>query len=148
MFGRARHIRPRQEFDQVALPHLDSLYGAALRLCKNERDSEDLVQDAMLRAFRSFGQFERGSNARAWLYKILVNTFINGYRRRQRERVVLAEAETDPAAVWSQAGIRDPEALLLQRRVAERVREALDALPEDFRVAVVLADLEEFSYRE
>src|ERR1700710_2879713 len=84
--------RTRREFESLALEHLDPLYSAALRLTKNDKDAEDLVQDAFLRAFRFFDKFERGTNMKAWLFKILTNTFINRYRRRVKERTVVEGA--------------------------------------------------------
>ncbi|HJZ83663.1 MAG TPA: sigma-70 family RNA polymerase sigma factor [Polyangia bacterium] len=145
MFGHATRLRAREEFEEAALPHLDSLFGAALRLTRNERDAEDLVQDTILRAYRFFHRFERGTNAKAWLFKILSNTFANKYRKRQRERTVLdqVEAEATPPTQT-----RDPETYLLGRLFSEQVQQALQELPEDFRWAVMLADLEDFSYRE
>src|SRR5678809_1170808 len=82
----------RREFEEVALPHMSSLYGAAFRLTRNPRDAEDLVQDAMLRAYRFWDSFERDSNCKAWLFKILTNTFINGYQKAKRSREVLTQA--------------------------------------------------------
>src|SRR6478736_5982438 len=84
--------RTRREFESLSLDHLDALYSAGLRLTKNERDAEDLVQDTFLRAFRFFDKFERGTNMKAWLFKILTNTFINRYRRRVKERTVVEGA--------------------------------------------------------
>src|SRR5580692_10187284 len=85
----------RAEFEALALPHLDSLYAAGLRLTKNERDAEDLVQDAFLRAFRFFDKFERGTNIKAWLFRILTNTFINRYRRNAKERNLIEGSQRE-----------------------------------------------------
>src|SRR5262245_53576887 len=151
MLGLRQKRQERREFEELALPHLDSLYGTALRLTHNEKDAEDLVQDTLLRAFRFFHRFERGTNARAWLFKILSNTFANRYRKRQRERSVLDEARADGAPLYSddqQNASRDPETARVGRLFSDKVKEALDALREDFRMAVILADLEDFSYRE
>ena len=141
----------RADFDHEVLPHLDSLYGTALRLTRSERDAEDLVQDTALRAFRFFHKFEAGSNARAWLFKILHNTFATKYRRRTRERQVLDAIDADPAAA-GEAPIAsappDPEDELMTQLLSDDVRRAIDRLPEEFRAAVVLCDLEDFSYRE
>src|SRR5689334_24852440 len=87
--------RTRREFESLSLDHLDALYSAGLRLTKNERDAEDLVQDTFLRAFRFFDKFERGTNMKAWLFKILTNTFINKYRRRVKERNIVEGSERD-----------------------------------------------------
>jgi RNA polymerase sigma-70 factor, ECF subfamily len=145
--------RTRREFESLALEHLDPLYSAALRLTKNERDAEDLVQDAFLRAFRFFDKFERGTNMKAWLFKILTNTFINRYRRRVKERTVVEGAareatsekfivrETNESAV-------NPEQYFFDKLLSDDVLRSIDALPIDFRLVVILADLQEFSYKE
>jgi RNA polymerase sigma-70 factor (ECF subfamily) len=146
MFGLRQKRDERREFEELALPHLDSLYGTALRLTHNEKDAEDLVQDTILRAFRFFHRFERGTNVKAWLFKILTNTFANKYRKRQRERTILDEVQTQ--AELNEAGLPDPEAALAARLVSDQVKEALESVPEEFRLAVILADLEDFSYRE
>lgn len=146
MFGLTQKRDERREFEELALPHLDSLYGTALRLTHNEKDAEDLVQDTILRAFRFFHRFERGTNVKAWLFKILTNTFANKYRKRQRERTILDEVQTQ--AEINEAGLPDPEAALAARLVSDQVKEALESVPEEFRLAVILADLEDFSYRE
>jgi len=146
MLGLHQKRDERREFEELALPHLDSLYGTALRLTHNEKDAEDLVQDTILRAFRFFHRFERGTNVKAWLFKILTNTFANKYRKRQRERTILDEVQTQ--AEVADAGLPDPEAALAARLVSDQVKEALESVPEEFRLAVILADLEDFSYRE
>jgi RNA polymerase sigma-70 factor, ECF subfamily len=144
----------RRDFEEIALPHLDSLYGAAFRLTRNPRDAEDLVQDAMLRAYRFWESFQRDSNCKAWLFKILTNTFINGYQKQKRAREVLtaaaAEQETtDGVLVHEQAlSQRDPRGVLLDRSMSEDVVRALESLPADFRLAVVLCDVEGLSYKE
>jgi len=143
----------RQQFEQMALPHLDALFATALRLCRNDRDAEDLVQDAMVKAYRFFDRFEPGSNGRAWLFKVMVNLFYNRYRQGQRERRVAEEADagdhhgryTSDAAIRA---LRDPERELLDRMTQRDVVRALEALPADFRAVVVLSDMEGFLYRE
>jgi RNA polymerase sigma-70 factor (ECF subfamily) len=146
--------RARAEFESTALPHLDALFGAAYRLTRNPRDAEDLVQEAMLRAYRFWDSFERDSNCKAWLFKILTNTFINDYQKKKRSREVLNAAvseqrATDGVLVHERsAAQRDPEDILLDRTLSDDVARALDALPDDFRLAVVLCDVEGFSYRE
>jgi len=144
--------RVRDEFEALTLDHLDPLYAAALRLTKNERDAEDLVQDTFLRAYRFFDKFERGTNIRAWLFKILTNTFINRYRRKVKERTV-AEDERD--TVHERFISRDatesasnPEAYFFDKLLSDDVLAAIDALPVDFRMVVILADIQEFSYKE
>jgi RNA polymerase sigma-70 factor (ECF subfamily) len=153
MLFRPHSARTRREFEALALPHLDGLYASALRLTRNERDAEDLVQDATLRAFRFFDRFERGTNAKAWLFKILTNTFINKYRRKVKEREVVDAASNEghsPQVVASPHAEQslDPEQALIDRLLSDDVLRAIDALPIDFRLVVILADLQEFSYRE
>jgi len=138
--------RPADDFEAVTLPHLDALYALALRLTRNGRDAEDLVQDTMVKAFRFFHRFERGTNAKAWLFKILSNLFNNDYRDRSREREVMTDVEDQGAFIPSEP--RSPEAEAISRRTAAEIQAALESLPHDFRLAVVLADLEELSYRE
>ena len=140
------------DFEREAIPHLPTLYSAALRLTRNERDAEDLVQEAMLRAYRFFDTFEAGTNCKAWLFRILTNVFCNRYREREREQEILHEAESSEANVERFiAGAtdgKDVEAALLGRIVSEDVERALAQVPPDFRMAVILADLEDFSYKE
>lgn len=142
----------RTDFEREALPHLPALYSAALRLTRNERDAEDLVQDALLRAYRFFDTFEPGTNCKAWLFRILTNVFCNRYREREREQEILHEAESSPANVeqfFASADTdRDVEGALLGRMVSADVERALAQVPQDFRLAVILADLEDFSYKE
>jgi RNA polymerase sigma-70 factor, ECF subfamily len=145
--------RTKSEFEELALSHLDPLYSAALRLTKNERDAEDLVQDTCMRAYRFFDKFERGTNIKAWLFKILTNTFINRYRRKVKERSVVEGVERE--SVHDQFVSRDatdfaanPEQYFFDRLLSDDVLRAIDALPIDFRLVVILADLQEFSYKE
>jgi RNA polymerase sigma-70 factor (ECF subfamily) len=145
--------RTKQEFEALALAHLDPLFSAALRLTKNERDAEDLVQDTCMRAYRFFDKFERGTNIKAWLFKILTNTFINRYRRKVKERSVVEGAERE--AVHDRFVSREatdfaanPEQYFFDRLLSDDVLRAIDSLPIDFRLVVILADLQEFSYKE
>jgi len=145
--------RTKGEFEELALQHLDPMYSAALRLTKNERDAEDLVQDTFLRAYRFFDKFERGTNMKAWLFKILTNTFINRYRRRVKERTVVEGSERD--TVHDRFISRDateyaanPEQYFFDRLLSDDILGAIDSLPIDFRLVVILADLQEFSYKE
>lgn len=140
-------------FEQEALAHLPSLLSVATRLTRNAVESEDLVQDTLLKAMRAQGQFEAGTNLKAWLLRILTNTFINRYRRGTLERSVVGTTDADP--LWdgwmstaSMEAMRDPESTALRPMLEAEIRDALAALPEDFRLAVVLADVEELSYRE
>ena len=140
----------RADFEREALPHLQALYSAAVRLTRNERDADDLVQDSLLRAYRFFDSFEAGTNCKAWLFRIMTNVFCNRYREREQE--ILSEAKSSDANLeqffGGVEGGRDVETALLGRLVSEDVERALAEVPEDFRIAVVLADLEDFSYKE
>ncbi|MDX2091501.1 MAG: sigma-70 family RNA polymerase sigma factor [Kofleriaceae bacterium] len=144
----------RAEFERQALVHTEALYGAAYRLTRNPRDAEDLVQDALVRAYRFWDSFEQDSNCKAWLLRIVTNTFINEYQRKKRSREVLdaASAEqdtTDGVLIHADANDRQtPERALLDRSVSDDVQRALDALPDDFRTAVVLCDVQGLSYKE
>jgi RNA polymerase sigma-70 factor, ECF subfamily len=151
---RNRRRQVRAEFERLALGHTEALYGAAFRLTRNPRDAEDLVQDTMLRAYRFWDTFQADSNCKAWLFKILTNTFINGYQKRKRSREVLSAAlaeqqATDGVLMHENAvSQRHPEELLMERALSDDVARALDSLPSDFRIAVVLCDVEGFSYKE
>jgi RNA polymerase sigma-70 factor (ECF subfamily) len=128
-------------FEATALPFLDQLYSAALRMTRKPADAEDLVQETFVKAFAAFHQFEEGTNLKAWLYRILTNTYINQYRKKQREP---QQTMTDEIDDWSLAKAAEHTSTGL--RSAET--EALDHLPDDFRMAVYLADVEGFSYKE
>src|SRR5713101_3301352 len=141
--------RRTQEFEEIALVHLEELYRGALRLTRNRQQAEDLVQDAMVRAFRSFDQFRVGTNCRAWLFKIMRNVFLNQIRR---EREIPREDEFfEQRALEHPAGAGSadtPEEEFLQTVVHGDVDRALRGLPERFREVVVLCDIEGFTYRE
>ena len=140
-------------FADEALTYLDAMYGVACKLTRNPTEAEDLVQDAFVKAMRARQQFNAGTNLKAWLFRILTNTFINKYRRGGLERSVLDGPDADPLADgWVSAStmrqLRDPETLALAPLVEGEIRKALDTLPAEFRLAVVLCDVEEFSYEE
>jgi RNA polymerase sigma-70 factor, ECF subfamily len=143
-------LRPgmsRESFEDDALSFLDSLFGTAMRLTRNAADAEDLVQDTYLKAFRAKAQFERGTNLKAWLFTILHNTFRN--RRRDAGRNPIdVDSETVEVAVDRAGQDRSPEALLTRATLDADLQAALDALPDAFRQAVWLRDVEEFSYAE
>jgi len=151
--GESRAAR-EQRFVDTAVPLLDTIYAGALRLTRNPADAEDLTQETFLRAFNAFHQFEAGTNLKAWLYRILTNTYINGYRKRQREPSTVPADDIDDFSLYQRlatanpAGAETPEDILLERIPDDEVRAAVDALPEQFRVAVLLADVEGFSYKE
>jgi RNA polymerase sigma-70 factor (ECF subfamily) len=142
----------REAFEQEALPHLDALYGMALRLTHDERQAEDLVQDSLVKAFRFFHRFEKGTNVRAWLFKILVNTFYNTLRKERNVHRLALEAEVDPhyEQFLSASTVegRRAEEILNDRLVLEKLREAVEKLPEEFRQTVLLCDLYDFNYKE
>jgi RNA polymerase sigma-70 factor, ECF subfamily len=139
-------------FERDALPFLDQLYSAAMRMTRNPQDAEDLVQETFAKAFAAFHQFKPGTNLKAWLYRILTNTFINTYRKKQREpQQSMAEDVEDwqlaRAESHTSAGLKSAEMEALEHLPDSDVKEALQRLPEDFRLAVYLADVEGFPYQ-
>jgi len=140
------------DFERQVRPYLGQLYPAALRMTRNPADAEDLVQDTLAKAYTAFGQYTPGTNLRAWLHKILANTFINSYRKRKREPAIAPGA--DPAADWHPgtdplAGpARSAEAEALARITDTAIVDALRQLPPEFRTAIWLADVEGYPYRE
>ncbi|GLU90587.1 ECF RNA polymerase sigma factor SigR [Agromyces sp. NBRC 114283] len=146
--------RPLGElFEEQALPFIDQLYAAALRMTKNPADAQDLVQETFVKAYAAFAQFKQGTNLKAWLYRILTNTFINTYRKKQREPY---QGTIDELEDWQLGGAesttaatsRSAEAEAIDHLPDSAVKDALQALPEDFRLAVYFADVEGFSYQE
>lgn len=153
MTMRDEHRRKLKEFQEIALVHADELYATALRLTKNERDAEDLLQDTFLKAFTFFHRFQKDTNCRAWLFKILTNTFINSYRRKTKEREILGADDLRPVEdkLYDTARIKlrsDPERGLWHKIISRDVRTALEELPLEFRMVVVLADLQGFPYKD
>lgn len=145
-----RRVPTKSEFDREVMPHLPALYGVALRMTKNEGDAEDLVQETILRAYRFFDSFEAGTNCKAWVFRILTNVFCNRYREKEREQEIMGEAESSEAnfGQFVAGAPRDAESALLGRMLSRDVERALASVPTEFRLAVVLADLEDFSYKE
>jgi RNA polymerase sigma-70 factor (ECF subfamily) len=142
-----------EEFQQAATANLGSLLALASRLARNQADAEDLVQETFVKAMRARSQFETGTNIRAWLMRILTNTFINRFRRGGLERSVIDGPDADPLADgWIGAStmqaMRDPESTALRPLLEAEIQTALDNLPEEFRLPVLLVDVEELSYRE
>jgi RNA polymerase sigma-70 factor, ECF subfamily len=142
-------------FAELAMELMPSLYSAALRMTRNPADAEDLVQETYLRAYRGFGGFEEGTNLKAWLYRILTNTFINSYRAKKRRPIESDIEDVEDLYLYRRLGGlegamagRSAEDELLDRFTDTEVKEALESLPESFRLAVLLADVEGFAYKE
>ncbi|MEY2849812.1 MAG: hypothetical protein RI885_2479 [Actinomycetota bacterium] len=144
----------RDLFEEQAIPFMDQLYGAALRMTRNPADASDLVQETFVKAFAAFAQFQQGTNLKAWLYRILTNTFINSYRKKQRDPY---QGTIDDLEDWQIGGAesltqgratRSAEAEAIDHLPDSAVKDALQAIPEDFRLAVYLADVEGFAYQE
>jgi len=143
-------------FEQEALKHLDALYRTALRMTRNPQDAEDLVQETYLRAYRFFDQFQPGTNLRAWLFKILTNSYINTYRKAAAEPKNTSLDDTEEFSLYHQMAREvqtgslgwDVEAQVLDRFAEADIREAIENLPEAFRMTVLLADVEGFSYKD
>jgi RNA polymerase sigma-70 factor (ECF subfamily) len=145
---------PRALFEEQALPYMDQLYAAAMRLTRNPADAADLVQETFVKAYQAFGQFQQGTNLKAWLYRIQTNTFINNYRKNQRNPY---QGTIDDLEDWQLGGAesvtqststRSAEAEAIDHLPDSAVKDALQAIPEDFRMAVYFADVEGFSYQE
>ncbi|MEE4021755.1 sigma-70 family RNA polymerase sigma factor [Gordonia sp. PKS22-38] len=142
-----------ERFERDALPLLDQMYGAALRMTRNPADAEDLVQETYVKAFSAFSSFREGTNLKAWLYRILTNTYINGYRKKQRQP---AQYPTEEITDWqlaataehSSTGLRSAEIEALEALPDDDIKNALQELPEDFRMAVYYADVEGLPYKE
>jgi RNA polymerase sigma-70 factor, ECF subfamily len=142
-------------FAEQAMPFMDGLYSAALRMTRNPSDAEDLVQETYLKAYRAFHTFQQGTNLKAWLYRILTNTYINQYRAKKRRPDETDLEEVEDLYLYRRLGGlegatagRSAEDELLEHLTSEEVKEAIESLPEQFRMAVLLADVEGFAYKE
>lgn len=140
-------------FEAEAMPHLQPLFGAAMRLCRNASDAEDLVQETFLKAFKAFDQFEVGTNCKAWLFRIQTNTFINKYRRKVKEREITEGSQKTAAQHFlvhpqSKRPTLDPENAIADRFLSDEVLAALEKVPTDFRTVVLLSDIHGFAYKE
>ena len=143
----------QQAFAAAAMQYAPQLYNAALRMTRNRSDAEDLVQETYLRAYRSYATFEEGTNLRAWLFRILTNTFINAYRAKQRRPQETDLGDMEDLYLYRRIGQVNPASVsaedqLLDLFTDDEVKAALEELPEAFRLPVLLADVEEFSYKE
>jgi RNA polymerase sigma-70 factor (ECF subfamily) len=143
------------QFSELAMEYMGSLYSAALRMTRNPSDAEDLVQETYLKAYRAFGSFKEGTNLKAWLYRILTNTFINSYRARKRRPEQTDIDDVEDLYLYRRLGGleaasagRSAEEEVLDHFTEGEVKAAVEALPEQFRMAVLLADVEGFSYKE
>jgi RNA polymerase sigma-70 factor (ECF subfamily) len=143
------------QFADLTMEYMGSLYSAALRMTRNPADAEDLVQETYLKAYRAFGSFKEGTNLKAWLYRILTNTFINSYRARKRRPEQTDIDDVEDLYLYRRLGGleavnagRSPEEEVLEHFTEAEVKAAVEALPEQFRMAVLLADVEGFSYKE
>src|SRR3954464_13899664 len=145
----------RARFADLAMEHMGSLYAGALRMTRNPADAEDLVQETYLKAYRGFGGFEQGTNLKAWLFRILTNTYINRYRQQKRRPEETALADVEDFYLYRRLGgideariSKSAEDTLLEMFTDDEVKDALESLPETFRMAVLLADVEGFAYKE
>jgi RNA polymerase sigma-70 factor, ECF subfamily len=152
MTTQVRHQRG-WDFEDAAMPFLDSLYNTAYRMARNPQDAEDLIQETYLKAYKYYDKFEEGTNFKAWLFKILKNTFINSYRKKQQvprqgDFADIEDAFETQVSDEVRRQYKTPEELLLDGVLDADIQRAIRALPPDYRIAVLLADLEDLSYKE
>jgi len=150
-----RQAEIKAAFNEEAVPHLDALYGTALRLTRNDGDAQDLIQETMLKAYRYFDRYERGTNCKAWLFKIMTNTFINRYRKAQKRKEVLLDDDSRPLQERAVTPTPNPlvqhfesEEVMYFRLFSDEVKSALEEIPVDFRMVVLLADLQDIAYKD
>ena len=146
-----QEYRKQQDFKEEMLPHLDALYHFAVRLCMDPENAEDLVQDTVVKAYRFFNSYEKGTNARAWLFRILKNSYINQYRKQSKQpyKVDYDEVSSFYESIRSErTDTTDLEELLYREMLDDDITDALESLPEDFRTVVLLCDVEGFTYEE
>lgn len=153
MLDMFRKRKDREAFDREAMPHMDALYGYAMHLTRNREDAEDLLQETYIKALRNWHRYENGTNCRAWLFRIMTNTFYNLARSRKRrpqvETDALPDVELQIAESYADSGIYRPlEEQVLDGVMSQYMQDALASLPEDFRTVLLLADLHDFSYKE
>jgi len=150
---RSKEDRKKAEFEALIMPHLDALYGTAMRMTRNPQEADDLLQDTCLKAFRFLDRYQRGTNFKAWIFKILTNVFNSRYRKAQRDHQIRQKVEEDghQAHVLAQGPTRDAQSAeeqILDQIMSEDILAAMQKLPPEFRMAVLLSDVEEFSYKE
>ena len=136
----------KKEFEEIAFQHMDSLYGAALRMTRDGSDAQDLVQDTYIRAFRFFDKFEKGTNFKAWLFKILKNVYINKYRKELKKPQMVNIADVEASGDLKEEVT--PEDEIFNGLLDDDITRAMDDLPEEFRLAIILSDLQGLSYKE
>jgi RNA polymerase sigma-70 factor, ECF subfamily len=146
-----KDIRKQQDFNEEIIPHLDALYNFGLRLTSDPNDAEDLVQDTIVKAYRFFSSYEKGTNAKAWLFRILKNSYINNYRKNSKKP---QEVDYDEVATFyetiraERTETSDLEDKMFRELIDDDLTRALDSIPEDFRTVVLLCDVEDFTYEE
>ena len=147
-------MKNQKSFESLTLPYLDNLYSAALRLTRNSNDAEDLVQETYLRAFKFWKTFKKDTSVKAWLYKIQTNVFLTSYKKKKRQREILQNATSEQSALdgvlyqKSSLDHASPETLFHQNHLSKPLEDALQKMSEDFRLVVILCDIQGFSYKE
>ena len=146
-----KELKKQEDFNEEIIPHLDALYNFGLRLTSDPNDAEDLVQDTIVKAYRFFSSYEKGTNAKAWLFRILKNSYINNYRKKSKkpQQVDYDEVSTFYETIRAErTDTSDLEDKMFRELIDDKLSNALDNIPEDFRTVVVLCDVEDFTYEE